>query len=93
MSAALERRRIAKRQAAARAERKRKAAISIALNEKRKEKLKVRIGISSTRPFWISPFPSQKYLSAHHQSTRDFKSAALPNPFPYKPMQRRCSSL
>lgn len=42
MEAALERRRIAKRQAAARAERKRKAAISIALNEKRKEKLKVR---------------------------------------------------
>lgn len=41
MEAALERRRIAKRQAAARAERKRKAAISIALNEKRKEKLKV----------------------------------------------------
>jgi len=37
----LERRRIAKRQAAALAERKRKAAISIALNEKRKEKLKV----------------------------------------------------
>lgn len=41
VSAALERRRIAKRQAAARAERQRKAAISIALNEKRKEKLKV----------------------------------------------------
>ncbi|CAN0263484.1 unnamed protein product, partial [Hapterophycus canaliculatus] len=40
VEAALERRRIAKRQAAARAERKRKAAISIALNEKRKEKLK-----------------------------------------------------
>eukprot|EP00752_Nemacystus_decipiens_P009875 g8810.t1 len=40
VSAALERRRIAKRQAAARAEKKRKAAISIALNEKRKEKLK-----------------------------------------------------
>lgn len=41
MTAALERRRIAKRQAAARAERKKKAAISIALNEERKQKLKV----------------------------------------------------
>lgn len=41
VTAALERRRIAKRQAAARAERKRKAAISIALNEERKQQLKV----------------------------------------------------
>lgn len=41
ITAALERRRIAKRQAAAKAEQNRKAAISIALNEKRKEKLKV----------------------------------------------------
>lgn len=48
MSAALERRRIAKRQAAARAERKRKAAISIALNEKRKEKLKVSVAYTHT---------------------------------------------
>ncbi|CAM9454599.1 unnamed protein product [Ectocarpus sp. 8 AP-2014] len=40
VTAALERRRIAKRQAAAHAERKKKAAISIALNEERKLQLK-----------------------------------------------------
>ena len=42
VSAALERRRIAKRQAAARVERQRVAAINISLNEKKQAKLKVR---------------------------------------------------
>lgn len=81
MSAALERRRIAKRQAAARAERKRKAAISIALNEKRKEKLKVRrpCAFSGKRVVWcpVSDVPETTAPPANS----GFKSAAPQSAF------------